>query len=107
MQGAQHIVETQDQMVQDAVAEHQIEPAEMPQVVCQEIQFFEAEVWKRIGLSCVSQKFVADIDGDHLESRLDSHMRRRVAGTAAEFENPSRSNLLGHLDEPVIAPGRS
>jgi hypothetical protein len=107
MQGAQHIVETQDQMVQDAVAEHQIEPAETPQVVGKEIQFFEAEVWERIGLSCVSQKFVADIDGDHLESRLGGHMRRRGAGTAAEFENSSRSNLLGHVDEPVIAPGRS
>ena len=62
MQGAQHIVETQDQMVQDAVAEHQIEPAETSEVVGEEVQFFETEVWERIGLSRVIQKFVADID---------------------------------------------
>jgi hypothetical protein len=107
MQSAQHVVEPQDEMVQDAIAEHEIEPAETSQVVSQKVQFFEGEVWKRIGPSRVIQKFVADIDGDHFEPRLDSDMRRRGAGTAADFENPPRPNFLGLLGEPVIAAGRS
>src|SRR5208337_1265965 len=67
----------------------------------------EAEVRSRISLSRVIQKLVADIDRDHLETRPGGHMRRRGARAAAKFEDPPRSDLPGHLDEPVIAPDRS
>ena len=65
--------------MQDAVAKDKIEAAKSSKVVGEQVQFFEAEVGKRMGFSRVLEEFVADVNGDHFEPRPDRHMRRRGA----------------------------
>ena len=106
VQGAQHVVEAQDQVMKDAVAEHQIELPEPSDVVAKQIQLFEPEVGQGVRSPCARQETVADIDGHDLGADPGGHAGRCFPGSTAQFENPVRPKSSGFGDEPAIAPAR-
>ena len=92
---------TRNQVVQDAVAEHQVEIAQPLPAFLEQVALLEAQVGVHVPRPRLLQERFAEIDGNHLGAAVRRDIGGGVAQPAAQFQHPRRTRGLGR--EPGIA----